>query len=278
MDLSASMPQVMGILNVTPDSFSDGGRFTAPDSALRHVEQMVAEGVDIVDIGGESTRPGAEAVALEEELARVAPLIETIRARFDIPISVDTSKPEVMLAAVAAGANMLNDVYALRGEGALAAAASLDVPVCLMHMRGEPRTMQQNPEYVDVLQDVSDFLSERVEACVAAGIGRQRLILDPGFGFGKALTHNLSLLRHLDRLEGLGLPLLVGLSRKSMLGTILDKPVEKRLFGSLAAATLAVWKGAKIIRVHDVAATVDAVKVAVAVKDGDMGRINSKGV
>ncbi len=266
MDLNFSQPQVMGILNVTPDSFSDGGHFTVMAKALRHVEQMIAEGVAIVDVGGESTRPGAKIVSVDEELERVVPLIESIRSNFDIPISVDTSKSEVMLAAVGAGANMLNDVYALHGDGAVAVAASLGVPVCLMHMQGEPRTMQKNPKYSDVVNDVSDFLSSRVAECVAAGIARKNLILDPGFGFGKSLAHNLSLLKRLAEFEVLGLPLLVGVSRKTMIGEVLDKPVDQRLFGSVAAATLAVWQGAKIIRTHDVVATVDAVKLAVAVK------------
>jgi len=265
MDLDISRPQVMGILNVTPDSFSDGGRFTAHDAALRHVEAMLEEGASIIDIGGESTRPGAAEVTVDEELARVVPLVEAIRCRFEVPISVDTSKPQVMRESVAAGASMLNDVCALQNEGALEVAALLNVPVCLMHMQGAPRTMQHNPVYGDVVDDVYDFLAQRVDACISAGIKKEHLIVDPGFGFGKTLTHNLRLLHHLDRFKEMGLPLLVGVSRKTMIGAMLDKPVDERLFGSIAAATLAVWQGATIIRAHDVAATLDAVRVAVAV-------------
>lgn len=267
MSLMFDRPMLMGILNVTPDSFSDGGRFNAPDLALAHVEQMINDGADIIDIGGESTRPGAAAVSEQDELARVVPLVEAIRSRFDVPISVDTSKPGVMRAAVAAGADMLNDVRALQEEGALSAAAELDVPVCLMHMQGEPRSMQHNPQYDDVTADVMQFLTERVSACQAAGICKDKLLLDPGFGFGKSLTHNLTLLRELDRFKSLGLPILVGISRKSMIGAVLDKPVEQRLFGSLAAASLALWQGASIIRVHDVAATKDVLRFCQAVMD-----------
>lgn len=266
MGLDFSHPQVMGILNVTPDSFSDGGCFTAIDKALRHVERMVVDGVAIVDVGGESTRPGAQSVSVDDELARVVPLVEVIRSNFDIPISVDTSKPVVMSAAIGAGANMLNDVYALRNDGAVAVAASLNVPVCLMHMQGEPRTMQKAPKYIDVVDDVIEFLSARVMACMDGGITREHLIVDPGFGFGKSLAHNLSMLKRLTEFEALGLPLLVGISRKTMIGEVLGKSVEERLSGSLAAVTLAVWQGAKIIRTHDVAETVDVVKLATAVK------------
>ena len=267
--LDLSRPSVMGILNVTPDSFSDGGRFVGREQALAQARQMVAEGAAIIDVGGESTRPGAEAVSTEQELARVVPLIETLAAELPVPVSVDTSKPEVMRAAVAAGAGLINDVYALRQPGALEAAAEAQVPVCLMHMQGEPRTMQQAPQYDDVVRDVASFLAERVDACVQAGIPRARLLLDPGFGFGKNLAQNLSLLRHLPQLRAMGLPLLVGMSRKSMIGAILDAPVTERLHGSVAAATLSAWLGVAVIRVHDVAATVQALKVVAAVQQAD---------
>jgi len=265
MRLLFERPMVMGILNVTPDSFSDGGRFLAPERALRYVEQMVDDGVDIIDIGGESTRPGAQPVTETDEIERVVPLLEAIRSRFEIPLSVDTSKPGVMAAAVQAGADMINDVRALREEGALAAVARLEVPVCLMHMQGEPRSMQANPRYGDVVEDVLQFLSERVRICQEAGIARERLLIDPGFGFGKSLQHNLTLLKELARFKSLDLPLLVGISRKSMIGAVLDRPVDQRLYGSLAAASLALWQGADIVRVHDVAATADVVKFCQAV-------------
>lgn len=263
--LDLSTPQVMGILNITPDSFSDGGDFFSPAAAQEQARRMVQEGAAIIDVGGESTRPGAEPVGVEQELDRVIPVIEAIAAELPVPISVDTSKPEVMRAAVAAGAGLINDVLALQVPGALEAAADLGVPVCLMHMQGKPRTMQQSPSYLDVVQEVRAFLLERVEVCVAAGIPRERLVLDPGFGFGKTLAHNLTLLKHLDELCDVGLPLLVGISRKSMIGTLLDAPVEERLYGSLAAAVLAVERGASIVRTHDVKATVEALKVAAAV-------------
>ncbi len=261
---------VMGILNVTPDSFSDGGRFTDSALALAHVEQMVRDGVDIIDIGGESTRPGAVPVSETDEIERVIPLVEAIRSRFDVPISVDTSKPGVMRAAVAAGADMLNDVRALRDADALETVAELGVPVCLMHMQGEPRGMQQNPQYDDVTEDVLQFLRERINACQIAGIARDKLLVDPGFGFGKSLAQNLTLLKELDRFKSLGLPVLVGISRKSMIGAVLDQPVEERLFGSLAAASLALWQGASVIRVHDVAATKDVLRFCQAVKAVDL--------
>jgi len=260
-------PAVMGILNVTPDSFSDGGRFIGHEAALRRVREMIAEGAAIIDVGGESTRPGAPAVAVDEERARVIPVIEAIRSESDIPVSIDTSKPEVMRAAVAAGASMINDVRALREPGALETAAELEVPVCLMHMRGEPRTMQQAPRYDDVVAEVLAFLEARVAACEAAGIPRERLILDPGFGFGKTLEHNLALFRALPRFVATGLPVLVGVSRKSMIGQVLEVPVEGRLAGSLALATLAVAAGAAIIRVHDVKETLQAVRMACAVRE-----------
>ncbi|HHJ80428.1 MAG TPA: dihydropteroate synthase [Candidatus Tenderia electrophaga] len=255
----------MGVVNVTPDSFSDGGRFVGLDHALTHVEQMLNDGVDIVDVGGESTRPGAIAVSEQDEIERVVPLVEAVRHRFDVPISVDTSKPGVMRATVAAGANMLNDVRALQEEGALLAAAELAVPVCLMHMQGKPRSMQEDPRYDDVTMDVLQFLKGRIDVCQKAGIARNKLLVDPGFGFGKSLSHNLTLLRELDRFKSLELPILIGVSRKSMIGTVLDKPVDQRLYGSLAAASLALWQGASVIRAHDVAATKDVVKLCQAV-------------
>ena len=266
--LDLTHPRVMGILNVTPDSFSDGGLFFFRSAALERARQMVAEGAAIIDIGGESTRPGSLAVPADEEIRRVVPLIAELAREIPIPISIDTSKPEVMRAAVAAGACFINDVRALQEPGALEAARDAGVPVCLMHMLGEPRTMQQAPRYGDVVEEVAEFLAKRVAACLAAGIPRGRLVLDPGFGFGKTLEHNLALLGGLDRLVALGLPVLAGISRKAMIGALVNREVEDRLAGSLAAAVLAVVKGASIIRAHDVAATVDAVKVASAVLVG----------
>jgi dihydropteroate synthase len=263
--LDLSRPQVMGILNITPDSFSDGGFFLSKDAALAQGERMAEEGAAIIDVGGESTRPGASAVGAQEELDRVIPVIEAL-AQLPVIISVDTSKPEVMKEAAAAGAGILNDVRALQGPGALAAAAETDLPVCLMHMQGQPRTMQENPQYDDVVTEVKNFLAERIQACEVAGIPRQRIILDPGFGFGKNMGHNLRLIRELGSLAALGLPLLVGVSRKSSIGALLDRPVEDRLAGSIALATLACWQGASIIRAHDVAATVDALKICHALK------------
>ncbi|MET0027890.1 MAG: dihydropteroate synthase [Candidatus Thiodiazotropha sp.] len=265
--LDLRQPQVMGILNVTPDSFSDGGNFFDPDQALRQALRMVSQGAAIIDIGGESTRPGAETVSVEEELRRVVPLVEALAKDLPVPISVDTSKPEVMREAVAAGAGMINDVMALQQPGALDTVAQLQVPVCLMHMQGQPRTMQSAPHYDQVVGDVMEFLNDRLEACVSAGIPRERILLDPGFGFGKTLQHNLELLHSLERFLSLGLPLLVGISRKSMIGALLDeRPVDGRLYGSLAAAVIAAMKGASVIRVHDVAETVDALKVVAAVR------------
>ena len=264
--LRDTRPLVMGILNVTPDSFSDGGRFTSLDSALRHAERMAAEGADIIDVGGESTRPGAQAVSETEELERVIPVIEAIRRELAVPVSIDTSKAGVMREAVAAGADMINDVRALREAGALAAAREAGVPVCLMHMRGEPRTMQQAPDYTDVCGEVMSFLRERVDACLAAGMAREDLVIDPGFGFGKTLVHNLALFQALPAFSRMGLAVLVGVSRKSMLGTILDRPADERLHGSLALAALAVRAGVRILRVHDVAATVDVVRVCMALQ------------
>ncbi|MGR5284623.1 dihydropteroate synthase [Vibrio maritimus] len=259
--LSLDTPQVMGIVNVTPDSFSDGGKFNSVDAALEQVEAMIVSGVTIVDIGGESTRPGAPDVELQEELARVIPVIRAIRERFDVWISVDTSKAEVMRQAVEAGADIINDVRALQEPGALEVAAAAGVPICLMHMQGQPRTMQANPTYEDLLTDVAQFLQERIAACEAVGITREQLILDPGFGFGKTLEHNYHLLAHLDKFHQFGLPVLAGMSRKSMIFKLLDKVPADCLAGSLACATLAAAKGAQIIRVHDAAETVEAVKI-----------------
>jgi dihydropteroate synthase len=260
--LDLSRPAVMGILNVTPDSFSDGGKFLARDKALRQAETMVRQGAAILDVGGESTRPGAEAVSVQQELDRVLPVVEQLAESTDVPISIDTSKPEVMAAAVQAGAGLINDVFALRRPGALQQVAALQVPVCLMHMQGEPGNMQQQPRYAHLIDEVNHFFTQRVTACEAAGIARQRLLLDPGFGFGKTLTHNLQLLASLHAFGALGLPLLVGISRKRMIGALLnDAPVDDRLSGSLAAAVLAVERGARIVRCHDVRQTVDALSV-----------------
>lgn len=256
----------MGILNVTPDSFSDGGRFNRFDDAIRQAQQMVAGGAAIIDIGGESTRPGASAVSAEDEINRVVPVIAALVQEIDVPISIDTSKPAVMAAAVSAGAGMINDVNALQAVGTLELVASLNVPVCLMHMQGEPRTMQQAPVYEDVVEEVYRFLEQRIDACEAAGIVRSNIVIDPGFGFGKTLGHNLELLKRLSRFEDLGVPVLVGISRKSMIGQITGCELDDRLSGSLAAATLATWLGASIIRVHDVKETVAAVAVAAAVQ------------
>jgi dihydropteroate synthase len=251
----------MGILNVTPDSFSDGGVFLSPEKAITQALRMAEEGAAIIDVGGESTRPGAHPVPAQEEMDRVIPVIEALRGKISLPISIDTSKPEVMRAAVAAGAGFINDVRALRDEGALAAAASLQVPVCLMHMQGEPRGMQENPRYRDVLSDVGDFLRARLQAARAAGIPAQRLVIDPGFGFGKTLEHNLELLRGLKMLQSLGAPILVGLSRKSLIGKALGLPVEGRLQASVALALIAVQNSARLVRVHDVGPTVEALRM-----------------
>jgi dihydropteroate synthase len=259
-------PQVMGILNVTPDSFSDGGHFLSRDAALKQAHQMAVEGADIIDIGGESTRPGAQPASVEEELDRVIPVLEKMRAELPIPISVDTSKAQVMREAIAAGADMINDVRALRGEGSLTAvAASNKVQVCLMHLQGEPRTMQLNPHYDDVVNEIKAFLLARVQVCLEAGIASSRLLIDPGIGFGKTVEHNLLLMKQLEVFTELGYPVLVGVSRKSLIGKVLNKPVTERLYGSLALAVLAVSKGVAVIRTHDVAATVDALKMTHAV-------------
>ncbi|WP_295515425.1 dihydropteroate synthase [uncultured Pseudomonas sp.] len=260
------VPKVMGILNVTPDSFSDGGRYTAVESALRHAEGMVAAGAAIIDVGGESTRPGAPSVSEAEELDRVIPVIEVIARELDVVISMDTSTPAVMREGALAGAGLINDVRSLRRPGALEAAAATDLAVCLMHMRGEPSTMQQAPAYGDVAGEVGAFLAEQIARCEAAGIARERLVLDPGYGFAKTLVHNLELFQRQSELLGFGLPLLVGVSRKSMIGAVTGRPVAERLAGGLALAALALAKGAQILRVHDVAETVDVVKMIAAVE------------
>ncbi|MBB1270064.1 dihydropteroate synthase [Shewanella sp. SR44-3] len=264
LDLSA--PLVMGIVNVTPDSFSDGGQFANFDAACAHVDKLVAQGAKILDIGGESTRPGAAEVSLADELARVIPVIEYAAQKYagtggGIWLSIDTSKPEVMAAAVNAGADMINDVRALQLPGALEMAANLNVPVCLMHMKGEPKDMQEAPEYQDIIQEVSDFFDVRVDACMAAGIERGNILLDPGFGFGKTLEHNYQLLAQLPALHAFHLPILIGLSRKRMIGELLQRDVTERLAGSLAGALIAAQQGARILRVHDVAETRDVLSV-----------------
>jgi dihydropteroate synthase len=258
----------MGILNVTPNSFSDGGRFARIDVALKHAAAMINAGAAIIDVGGESTRPGAQPVGSDEELERVVPVIEALRREHDVLLSVDTMKPEVMTAAVAAGAGLINDVLALQAPGAVSAAAASGAAVCLMHMQGTPQTMQAEPTYSDVVVEVGRFLSDRVAACVDAGIPRSRIVLDPGFGFGKTLEHNFALLKGLPALCAQGLPVLAGLSRKALLGKLLKREVDQRLPGSLALATAAVLNGAMIIRCHDVAETRDAVAVAWAAKNG----------
>tara|TARA_R110000868_G_scaffold120477_2_gene319812 strand:+ start:110554 stop:111435 length:882 start_codon:yes stop_codon:yes gene_type:complete len=264
--LDLSQPQVMAVLNVTPDSFSDGGSLTTAglvnqQKVLQRVERMLAEGAAIIDVGGESTRPGAKAVPLAEEMDRVLPVVDAINARFDTVISVDTSSPELMLAAARCGAGLLNDVRALERPGALAAAAQTGLPVCLMHMQGSPAMMQHNPNYQNVVSEVAKYLTARAESCVAAGIAAERIIIDPGFGFGKTVEHNLQLLKGLSQLQAMGFPILVGLSRKSLIGQVLGREVADRLAGSLALALMSLMHGAAIVRVHDVAETVDALKL-----------------
>lgn len=264
--LDLSRPAVMGILNVTPDSFSDGGHFHGVDLALAQARRMAGEGAAIIDVGGESTRPGARSVSIQEELDRVIPVIERLHAELPLPISIDTSKPEVMAEAARAGAGLINDVRALSEEGALVVAAASGLPVCLMHMRGAPGTMQQAPSYGDVVAEIKAYLQGRIAACEVAGIAADRILVDPGFGFGKTLDHNLSLLARLAEFQDLGAGLLVGISRKSMIGAVLGgAPVEQRLSGSLTAAVMAVERGARVLRVHDVKETVEAVKMAWAV-------------
>jgi dihydropteroate synthase len=262
--LDLSRPVVMGVLNVTPDSFSDGGRFLPLEAAVAHGVRLAEEGAAIIDIGGESTRPGAALVSVEEELRRVVPVVERLRAATQAVISVDTSKPQVIREAVAAGAGLINDVRALAERGALEAAAASGCAVCLMHMQGDPRTMQRAPSYVDVVKEVKAFLDEHVQRCRAAGVSSDRIVVDPGFGFGKTLEHNLELLRRLRELQD-ELPVLVGLSRKSMVGTLTGRGAGERVHGSIALAVIAALNGARIVRAHDVAATVDALKMVAAV-------------
>ena len=262
--LNFSRPLIMGVVNITPDSFSDGGRFFDAGSALRHARQLIDEGADIIDVGGESTRPGAEPVSESDELARILPVVRELAGR--VPVSVDTMKPAVMRAAIDAGAAMINDVNALRADGAIEACAQGEVGICLMHMLGEPRTMQKSPEYANVVADVRDFLADRVSAVRAGGIARERICIDPGIGFGKTPNHNMQLLRELQELTSLGYPVLFGASRKSTLGVITGRPVEGRLAASLAMALLAFERGASIVRVHDVAQTRDVVAIWLALR------------
>lgn len=264
--LSMDRSRVMGILNITPDSFSDGGDFLSPKNAFSQAAALLEEGADIIDVGGESTRPGADSVALQVELDRVIPVIEQIHAKLDVAISVDTSKPGVMRAAVAAGAVLVNDVFALRQDGAAAAVAELGVAVCLMHMQGDPHSMQIAPQYRQLTREIIDFLARRIGACTAVGIERDKIIVDPGFGFGKNDAHNLQLLANLHQLQELGRPILVGLSRKRLLGKLTGKATENRVSAGIAAAVIAVAEGANIVRTHDVGATVDALKIADAVR------------
>lgn len=267
--LDLARTHVMGILNVTPDSFSDAGRFSQLDAALRHAEAMVAAGATLIDVGGESTRPGARAVSPLEEMERVAPIVERIHRELDVIISVDTSTPAVMRETARLGAGLINDVRSLQRDGALDAAAATGLPVCLMHMLGEPGTMQDAPHYDNLVEEVTEFLVDRIAQCAAVGIAPERIILDPGFGFAKTLQHNLSLFKHMQSLHALGRPLLVGVSRKSMIGMALNRPVGERLHGGLALAALAVAKGARILRVHDVAETVDVVRMIEAVESAE---------
>jgi dihydropteroate synthase len=259
--LDLSTPRVMGILNVTPDSFSDGGAFNMLANGLVQTGLMLSEGADIIDIGGESTRPGAQSVSIQQELDRVIPVIESIYQRFDTIISIDTSKAVVMTEAIKAGASLINDVRALQEKGALDAAVAAKVPVCLMHMQGQPRVMQQNPSYDDVVKDVMMFLQDRISVCCIAGIAQEQIIVDPGFGFGKSLEHNYQMLANLEGFHELNVPVLAGMSRKSMIGNLLQREIGQRLAGNIAVATMAAQKGAQIIRVHDVKETVDAVKI-----------------
>lgn len=267
--LDLGSPVVMGVLNVTPDSFSDGGRFIDRDAAVAQARRMEEEGAGIIDVGGESTRPGALPATVEEEMARVIPVIEALRRESTVFISVDTSKPEVMGAAVNAGADIINDVRALQEPGAIEAAAQSRAGVCLMHMKGEPRTMQEAPNYLDVVAEVREFLAARIRAAHDAGIDRSRIVIDPGFGFGKRTQDNLALLKHLDEFAALHAPLMVGLSRKSLLARLTGRDVGSRIAGSVALAAIAVLHGARIVRAHDVAATLDAVRVAMAVHKGE---------
>ncbi|MDW1550283.1 dihydropteroate synthase [Vibrio sp. YT-18] len=265
--LDLSCPHVMAILNVTPDSFSDGGKYNSIELALAQVDKMIKAGVSIVDVGGESTRPGAPDVSLEEELRRVVPVIKAIREKYDVWISVDTSKAEVMRQAIDAGADLINDIRSLQEPGALEVAAEANLPICLMHMKGQPRTMQVDPHYDDLMGDVSAFLEERIAACEAAGIDKSQLILDPGFGFGKTIEHNYHMLAHLEKFHEFGLPILAGMSRKSMIFKLLDKPAAECTNASVVCATIAAMKGAQIIRVHDFEETIEAMKVVEMTKN-----------
>lgn len=264
--LDLSTPKVMGILNVTPDSFSDGGAFDLLANGLKQTALMLSEGADFIDIGGESTRPGAKDVSVQQELDRVIPVIESISQRFDTIISIDTSKALVMSEAIKAGAGFINDVRALREKGALQVAAAAQVPVCLMHMQGEPRVMQLNPHYEDVVEDVMAFLKQRISICCEAGIAKEQIVVDPGFGFGKSLEHNYQMLSNIEKFHELEVPVLAGMSRKSMIGNLLQRDITQRLAGNIAVATIAAQKGAQIIRVHDVKETIDAVKVVNMIK------------
>ncbi len=263
---------IMGVLNITPDSFSDGGKNFNPATAIINAQSMIRHGANIIDIGGESTRPGAQAVSTTDEINRVIPVIEALRQSTDVIISIDTSKPEVMKQAVKAGASMINDVSALSADGALEAAVTLDVEVCLMHRQGDAKTMQQNPTYTDVVDDIKSFFSERIQACTSAGIAKDKIILDPGFGFGKTLAHNLEILKRFNEFKSFGLPLLAGLSRKSMIGTLLnDREIDSRVIGSVTSAIIAVQNGANIVRVHDVLETKDALTILQALSGDKIG-------
>jgi len=262
MTIQISKPTIMGVLNITPDSFSDGGQNFDTDKAIESAKLMISQGADIIDVGGESARPGAQSVSISDEINRVIPVIEALHHSTDVTISIDTSKPEVMKLAVEAGASIVNDVCALSGDSALETAAMLNVDVCLMHMQGSPRTMQKDPIYNDVVDDIKDFFSQRIEACIAAGITEDKIILDPGFGFGKTLGHNLEILKRFHEFKSFRLPLLAGLSRKSMIGTLLDdRNVDGRIIGSVTGAIIAVQNGADIVRVHDVLETKDALTI-----------------
>jgi len=265
--LDLEKPQIMGILNVTPDSFSDGGKFTQLDAAMYQVEQMIIDGAKIIDIGGESTRPGASDVSEEDEIARVIPILKAIKQRFGVIVSIDTSKANVMAEAITNGAGLINDVRALQNDGCLTVLAQCDLPVCIMHMQGLPRTMQVSPYYQNLIDDIKVFFKKRIEDCEQAGIEKQRIILDPGFGFGKSLEQNYQLLAQFSDFNSFDMPLLAGLSRKSMIGNLLNRDVDKRLAGSLTTAVLAAQQGAKIIRVHDVKETMDALKIINAVAE-----------
>jgi dihydropteroate synthase len=264
LDLTTS--KVMGVLNVTPDSFSDGGAFNMLENGLSQAALMLSEGADIIDIGGESTRPGAQAVTVQQELDRVIPVIEAVFKRFDTIVSIDTSKAQVMKEAINAGASLINDVRALQENGALDIAVKANVPVCLMHMQGQPRLMQQNPCYDDVVKDVMTFLQDRISVCRKAGIAENQIIVDPGFGFGKSIEHNYQILANLERFHELNVPVMAGMSRKSMIGNLLQRKIDQRLAGNIATATIAAQKGAQIIRVHDVKETIDAVKIVNIIK------------